>query len=165
MPFKVLSLQIVQIDRSSVHSVVLGWPCVDGTLKSKNLPTNIFIIRSLSPRRWFSVASYRADILSPLRAGGHWWATQIAKHVSDQGNQHNNGPHQDQIFDNPSALCLVLWSKNRIQLGVGGGGGGLMHPLGSLRREYDLLSPFFKFPPPPPPPSQIQVTLFKVFQI
>ena len=35
--------------------------------------------------------------------------------VSDQGNQHNNGPHQDQIFDNPSVLCLALWAKNWIQ--------------------------------------------------
>ena len=46
-----------------------------------------------------------------------------AKHVSDQGNQHNNGSHQDQIFDNPSALCLAPWAKHRIQLGGGGGGG------------------------------------------
>ena len=34
--------------------------------------------------------------------------------MSDQGNQHNKGPHQDQIFDNPSALCLASWTKNRI---------------------------------------------------
>ena len=42
---------------------------------------------------------------SPLTimCGGHWWATQAAKHVSDLGNQHSNGPHQDQISDNPSA--------------------------------------------------------------
>ena len=26
------------------------------------------------------------------------------KHASDLGNQHNGGPDQDQIFDNPSAL-------------------------------------------------------------
>ena len=26
------------------------------------------------------------------------------KHVSDLGNQRNDGPDQDQIFDNPSAL-------------------------------------------------------------
>ena len=48
--------------------------------------------------------------------------------MSDLGNQLNNGPHKDQIFDNPSALCLALWAKNQIQLlGVGrgeGGGGG-----------------------------------------
>ena len=39
----------------------------------------------------------------------------------------NNGPHQDQIFDNPSALCSVLWARHRIRLhkgGRGGGGGG-----------------------------------------
>ena len=29
------------------------------------------------------------------------------KHVSDLGNQHNNGHHQDQIFDNHSALDLA----------------------------------------------------------
>ena len=34
-----------------------------------------------------------------------------AKHVSDLGSQHNNGPHQDQILDNPSAVCLILWAK------------------------------------------------------
>ena len=47
--------------------------------------------------------------------------TQVAKHVSDQGNQNNNGPHQDQIFDNLSALCFALWAKNRIRFleGVG----------------------------------------------
>ena len=50
--------------------------------------------------------------------------------MSDLGNQHNNGPHQDQIFDNPSALCLALWAKNRmakgggVVSGEGGGGGG-----------------------------------------
>ena len=71
------------------------------------------------------------DILSPLCASGHWWATQVAKHMSDQDNQHNNGPHQDKIVDNPSALCLALWAKHRIQL---------MHPIGSLWREYDFLS-------------------------
>ena len=42
------------------------------------------------------------------------------------GHQHNNGSHQDQIFDNPAALCLVLWAKNQIRPGggVGEGGGG-----------------------------------------
>ena len=43
---------------------------------------------------------------------GHSWATQVAKHVSDQGNQHNSGPHQDQIFDNPAAPRLAFWAKN-----------------------------------------------------
>ena len=61
-------------------------------------------------------------------------ATRVAKRVSDQGNQHNNGPHQDQIFDNPSGHCLALWAKNQIGLQW-----GLMHPIGSLRREYDFL--------------------------
>ena len=41
----------------------------------------------------------------------HWWAIQVATHVSDLGSRHKNGPHQDQIFDNPSAVCLVLWAK------------------------------------------------------
>ena len=31
-------------------------------------------------------------------------------------------PHQDQIFDNHSALCLALLTKHWIQLGGGGGG-------------------------------------------
>ena len=45
-------------------------------------------------------------------------------HVCDQGNQHNNGPHQDLIFDNPAALCLALWAKIRLGLGMESGGGG-----------------------------------------
>ena len=44
--------------------------------------------------------------------------------MSDLGNQHNNGPHQDQIFDIPSAHCLALWAKNRMGEEGGGGGGG-----------------------------------------
>ena len=44
--------------------------------------------------------------------------------ASDLGNQHNNGPHQDQIFDNPAALCLALWDNNLIWLSGGGGWGG-----------------------------------------
>ena len=54
--------------------------------------------------------------------------------VSDQGNQHNNGPHQDQIFDNPSVLCLALWAKNWIQFWLLGG------LFISLLREYDFRS-------------------------
>ena len=38
---------------------------------------------------------------------------------ADQGNQHNNGPHQDHTFNNPSALSLALWAKHRIRLRVG----------------------------------------------
>ena len=56
----------------------------------------------------------RANILSPLCAGGHWLATQAAKRVSDQNNQYNNGPHHDQTFDNPAALCLAVWTKSQI---------------------------------------------------
>ena len=41
---------------------------------------------------------------------------QIVKHLSDLGNQHNNGPHQDQFFGNPYALCLALSAKNQILL-------------------------------------------------
>ena len=40
-----------------------------------------------------------------------WWSLMsylLSKHVSGLGNQHNNGPHQEQVFDNPSALCLAL---------------------------------------------------------
>ena len=33
-------------------------------------------------------------------------------------------PHQDQVFDNPSALCLALWARHQIWHGGGGGGGG-----------------------------------------
>ena len=51
------------------------------------------------------------------------------KRVSDLGNKHNNGLHQDQIFDNPSALCLALWGRN--QHGVKGG--GAVYPIGSVR--------------------------------
>ena len=60
-------------------------------------------------------------------------ATQVAKHLSDLGNQHNNGAHQDQIWSNLSALCIALWAKKLMWLGVGvvvgggGGGGGPMH--------------------------------------
>ena len=36
-----------------------------------------------------------------------------------KATKHNNGPHQDQIFDNPSALCLAMWAKNRIRLKEG----------------------------------------------
>ena len=52
-------------------------------------------------------------------AGGHWWTTRVAKDVYDQGNQHNNGPHQDQILDKPSALCLTMLATNQIRFGVG----------------------------------------------
>ena len=59
-------------------------------------------------------------------AGGHRWAyTHVAKHVSDLGHQHDNGPHQDQIFDNPSTLCLALWTQNWIWLG----GRGRIYPV------------------------------------
>ena len=51
-------------------------------------------------------------------------SVQVAKHVSDLGNQHNNGPHQDRVSGNPSALCLALWAKNRIRLGGRCGGWG-----------------------------------------
>ena len=52
-----------------------------------------------------------------------------------KGNRHNNGPHQDQIVDNPISLCSTFWAKTRIrlelaragreggELGKGGGGG------------------------------------------
>ena len=53
-----------------------------------------------------------------------------AKRVSDLGNQHHNGSHQDQIFVNLSALCLALWAKNRTVLL-----GALEHPTGALREQ------------------------------
>ena len=52
----------------------------------------------------------------PLHASGHWCATQVVKHMSDPLNQHNKGFHQDQIHDDPSALSLALWAKDRIWL-------------------------------------------------
>ena len=55
---------------------------------------------------------------------------QLAKHVSDLGNQHNNGPHQDQIVDNLSALCFALWAW---KIGFGSWRGWeLMHPISFL---------------------------------
>ena len=47
-------------------------------------------------------------------------ATQAAKHVPDQGNQHNNGPHQDQIFDN--SLCSLSSTVVQKSDLLGGGG-------------------------------------------
>ena len=38
-------------------------------------------------------------------------ATQVAKY-SGHGNQHNTGPHQDQIVDIPAAVSLALRAKN-----------------------------------------------------
>ena len=52
----------------------------------------------------------------------------------DLGNEHDNGPHQDQIFDNLAVHCLALRSKNLIQLLE-----GLMHLTGSSWREYTSL--------------------------
>ena len=71
-----------------------------------------------------------------------------------QDNQHNNGPHQDQIFDNPSALCIGFG-------GGGGGGGGTDTPNRLFRKGVRLsVSPFnfLKF-------LSIRFTLFMVFQI
>ena len=51
-------------------------------------------------------------------------ATQAAKHVSDQGNQHNNGPHQDQIFDNSLCSLRSTVVQKSDSLGAGGGVGG-----------------------------------------
>ena len=61
----------------------------------------------------------------------------VVKNVPDLGNQHNNSPHEDQIFDNSSALRLVLWAKIGFGLegGGGGGGGGMMHPTRSTSRQ------------------------------
>ena len=54
-------------------------------------------------------------------------------------------PTRIKIFDNPSALCLALWAKNRVRLS-----GGLMHPIGSLRREHNFLSLHLKYIKNPP---------------
>ena len=64
--------------------------------------------------------------------------------MSDLGNQHNNGPRQDQIFDKPLLSAWHCGPKIGFGSGdaggVGVGRGGLMHPIGSLQREYDFLS-------------------------
>ena len=60
--------------------------------------------------------------------------------MTDRPYQHNNGPRQDQIVDNPSALCLALWAKNRIKWVARWGVGGLMDQIGPLSREHDSLS-------------------------
>ena len=66
-------------------------------------------------------------------------------HVSDLGNQYNNGPHQDQIFDNSSSVCLALWAKIRFgwgwKVGEGGGkggGGGTNVPNGPFMKGVGL---------------------------
>ena len=88
--------------------------------------------------------------------------SKTEKHMSDQGNQHNNGPHQDPIFDNPSALCLAVWAKNQIPLGGGGWGwveGSLIYPIGFYEGSMTFcLSLYLLF-------FTIRFTLFKVFQI
>ena len=48
--------------------------------------------------------------------------TQVAKHVSDPGNQHNNDPRQEHILNKPSALCLAI-GKQKSDWGGGGGEG------------------------------------------
>ena len=65
--------------------------------------------------------------------------------MSNQGNQHNKGPHQDQTFDNLSALCLASWTKNRIP--CQGGVGGTDTP-NRLFMKGEEISP----PPPSPTP-------------
>ena len=63
--------------------------------------------------------------------------------MSDLGNKHNNGPRQDQIFDKPLLSAWHCGPKIGFGSGDAGGvgvGGGLMHPIGSLQREYDFLS-------------------------
>ena len=71
--------------------------------------------------------------------------SETQKQVSDLGNQHSNGPHQDQIFDNPSTLCLAMWAKNQIRLG------GADSPNRLLWKEYNFLSlSLFSFSSPFP---------------
>ena len=45
-----------------------------------------------------------------------WSGGYVEKRASDQGSQRNSGPHQDPIFDNPSALCLAVWAKHWIRV-------------------------------------------------
>ena len=37
-------------------------------------------------------------------------AARFPQTLKDPGNQHNNGHHQDQVFDHPSTLCLAPWA-------------------------------------------------------
>ena len=70
-------------------------------------------------------------------------------------NQHSSGPHQEQTFDNISALCLALGAKNQIwdssfsfvggeETGVGGGGGGAA-PNRLFMKGVGLSPLFFSF--------------------
>ena len=88
--------------------------------------------------------------------------------MSDQGNQHNNGPHQDQIFDNPlCSLLSIVGRKSDSAPGMGwrgeggggveggrGGGGGTDTPNRLFMKGIGLsLSLTFLF------------SLFKAYQI
>ena len=58
----------------------------------------------------------------------------MAKQASDLGNQHYDGPGQDQIVDNPSALFGLGGNVNLIQLRE-----GPLHPVGFYERSRRLL--------------------------
>ena len=79
---------------------------------------NLFIVSALRTSYALGKLFLRDTIvvLKPeqfISASDHLSATQAVKHISDLGNQHSDGPHQDQIFNNPAALCLVLWAKKQ----------------------------------------------------
>ena len=78
---------------------------------------------SLQPRWWFSFISIGMIYIICSLTIMCWRSLMSCSgretYMSDQGNPNNNGPHQDQSFDNSSVLCLALWGKT-----WGGGGGG-----------------------------------------
>ena len=75
--------------------------------------------------------------------------------MSDLHNQLYNGPYQDQMFDDPSALCLALWAKNETALT-----GGNHAPNRLLMKGVGLsfllpITPHSHPPPLPPSPSDL----------
>ena len=105
------------------------------------------------------IRKYRADIFSPLCAGGHWWATQVVKHISDQGNQRDNISTRIRFFI--TSLLSTWHCGPKIWFGLGGrlgvGGGGwtdapsrlFMKGIGlspSLSLSFSSFFPFVPFP-------------------
>ena len=97
-------------------------------------------------------------------------STPLAEHASDWSNQHNNGPHQDHIFGNPSALHSIVGQNLDLAQGGGGGrrgGGGTKTSNRLFMKGVDSPS----LAPPPPPSththalSLVRFTMFKVIHI
>ena len=69
------------------------------------------------------------------------------------------GPCHNQIFDNPSALCLALWAKNQTWLGVGGGGGVEGQGGTDVPNMLFMKGVGLSLSLPPPPPPHLEFTL------